>query len=113
VQGARIKSISVFPEGDDVSSYDIELFTKATSDASPCSDRYRRLNKTALNGQQNNILSVGEELILEDQEAVKAGVYIPTKEQLHIRITNNGAGSMHITDIEILFEKLIPPTLVT
>jgi hypothetical protein len=104
VQKANVKQIRVFAEGNAPTDFDIEFFSKATSDASPASDQYRQYQWQHVNTQE--IDAADEPIILEDQEPAKAGNAV-AKKQLHVRITNNAADTMHVTDIEILFEELI------
>ena len=105
VQKANIKQIRAFGEGNDPSDFDIELFSKATSDGSPCSDQYRQYQWQNIDTQDVDGADVP--IIIEDQEPVTAGVTLPTAEELHIRITNNTADTMHVTDVEIIFEELL------
>jgi hypothetical protein len=104
VQKAAIRQIKCFAEGTDPSDYTVELFEKAAPHAD---NRYRNYVNANINVIELD--NPTTPIIIEDLEPVKVGVTVPTKKQLHVKITNNSAGNtMHITDIEIHFNELIP-----
>jgi len=96
VNKARLLELAVFAEGLDASDFDIELFSVATSDGSPASDRYRVYQWQNIDTQEVDGLDV--ECIIEDQDK---------SETLHVRITNNTATTMHVSDIELQVEELL------
>jgi hypothetical protein len=89
-------SLEVFAEGNAPTDFDIELFSKATTDASPVSDRYRLYQWQHVNTQEIDSLDVP--CVIEDIDRTKT---------LHVRITNNAVDTMHVTDIEIQCKELL------
>ena len=104
VQKADVKQVRAFAAGASPIDFDIEFFTVATSDLVPATDQYRQYQWQHINTQ--NIDGAEVPVILEDQELESDGT--TAMDQLHVRITNNSAaGTMHIVDMEILFNELI------
>jgi len=102
VQKASIRQLKFFGEGNDATDFTVELFEKS----SYATNRYR--NYVKLNINAIALDNPTTPVIIEDQEPEKAGVTVPTKKQLHVKVTNNGADTMHVTDIEIHLNELIP-----
>lgn len=106
VDKADVEQVRVFAEGNDPTDFDLEFFSKATSDSSPASDRYRQYQWQHINTQDVDGADVP--IILEDEEPPVSGSTVdrPMSKDLHVRVTNNGADTMHVTDIEIIFRPL-------
>jgi len=105
VQKAKVLQVTAFAEGLDPTCFDVEFFEKdAPHDATY--DRYLQYWWLWINTQ--DVDTPDPPFVLEDQEVVKMGVTVPTKKRLHVRITNQGSNTMHVTDIELQFEELIP-----
>ena len=106
VDKADVLQVRAFAEGNDPTDFDIEFFSRATSDGSPCSDRYRQYQWQNIDTQ--DVDSADVPIILEDEEPPAAGSTVdrPMAKELHVRITNNAADTFHITDIEIILRPL-------
>ena len=102
VQKADVQQVRVFAEGAAPTDFDIELFSKSTTVITPATDQYRQYQWQHINTQ--DIDGADVPIIIEDEEMLDTTT---AKKQLHVRITNNAAGTMHITDIEIEYNQLI------
>jgi hypothetical protein len=102
IQKAALRQLKFFGEGTNPTDFTVELFEKA---APHTTNQFRNYVKANIN--TSGLDNPATPIVIEDQEPAKAGVILPTLKQLHVRVTNNAGGTMHVTDIEIHFNELI------